>query len=214
MKRQWFGLFLIIIAIIGTWISYPHLPEQIAIHWNYKGEPNRFVDKSYGAFLIPGIMVVLYIFRIILPKIDPKKNNYPRFEGTYSWIMTGILLFFFLFQVVKIIGDLGIINSKYVIPELIGLLFIFIGNLSPKFKPNYFIGIRTPWTLANEDVWKKTHRFGGKVFVILGLLQLFVPIIPSVIQEYYVLGSIMISLALIILSSYYFFIKVSKRGSY
>src|SRR4051794_26325012 len=198
MKRHWFGLFLIIIAIMGTWISYPHLPAQIAIHWNYKGEPNRFVDKSYGAFFIPLIMVVLYIFRIIFPKIDPKKNNYPRFEGTYYWIMNGILLFFFLFQVMKIIGDLGIINFKYVIPELIGLLFIFIGNLSPKFKPNYFIGIRTPWTLANEDVWKKTHRFGGKVFVIVGILQLFVPIIPAVIQGYYVLGSILISLALII----------------
>jgi uncharacterized membrane protein len=210
MKRHWFGLFLIIIAIMGTWISYPHLPAQISIHWNYKGEPNRFVDKSYGAFLIPLIMVVLYIFRIILPKIDPKKNNYPRFEGTYYWIMNGILLFFFLFQVMKIIGDLGIINFKYVIPELIGLLFIFIGNLSPKFKPNYFIGIRTPWTLANEDVWKKTHRFGGKVFVIVGILQLFVPIIPAVIQGYYVLGSILISLALIIFSSYYFFIKISK----
>ncbi|MDR4948829.1 SdpI family protein [Neobacillus cucumis] len=207
MKRHWFGLLLIIIAIIGTWIFYPYLPEQIAIHWNYKGEPDRFVEKSYGAFLFPGIMVVLYIFRIILPKIDPNKNNYQRFEGTYYWIMNGLLLFFFLFQVMKITGDLGIINPKYVIPELIGLLFIFIGNLSPKFKPNYFIGIRTPWTLANEDVWKKTHRFGGKVFVILGILLLFVPVIPAVILGYYVLGSILICLALIIFSSYYFFIK-------
>src|SRR5690348_9207126 len=110
MKRHWFGLFLIIITIIGTSIFYPYLPEQIAIHWNYNGEPDHFVDKSYGAFLFPGIMVVLYIFRIVLPKIDPNKNNYQRFEGTYYWIMNGLLLFFFLFQVMKITGDLGIIN--------------------------------------------------------------------------------------------------------
>ncbi|MEH7333018.1 SdpI family protein [Neobacillus drentensis] len=207
MKRNWFGLFLLIIIIIGTCISYPYLPEQIAVHWNYKGVPNSFADKSFGAFLLPGIMLILYVFRILLPKIDPKKQNYQRFEGTYIWIMNGILLFLFLLQIVQITSAMGIINPAMVVPELIGLLFIFIGNLSPKFKPNYFVGIRTPWTLASEEVWKKTHRFGGKVFVILGLLMLLVPVIPTAIQVYYVISVIVVSLALITLSSYYFFIK-------
>ncbi|MDN3017085.1 SdpI family protein [Paenibacillus sp. BSR1-1] len=207
MKKNWFGLFLLIIIIIGTCISYPYLPEQIAVHWNYKGAPNSYADKSFGAFLLPGIMLVLYVFRILLPKIDPKKQNYQRFEGTYKWIMNGILLFLFLLQIVQITSAMGIINPAMVVPELIGLLFIFIGNLSPKFKPNYFVGIRTPWTLASEDVWKKTHRFGGKVFVILGLLMLLVPVIPAAIQVYYVITVIVVSLGLIMFSSYYFFIK-------
>ncbi|MBS4211205.1 MULTISPECIES: SdpI family protein [Neobacillus] len=208
MKKYWFGLFLVVITFIATWIAYPYLPEQVANHWNYKGEPNSFVHKSRGAFLLPGIMLVFYVMRILLPKIDPKKSNYQRFGSAYSWIMNGILLFLFLFQAVQITSELGIIEPQHVIPELIGLLFIFIGNLSPKFKPNYFIGIRTPWTLANEDVWRKTHRFGGKVFVVLGILMLFVPIIPAAIQVYYVAIAIIVSLALIVLSSYYFFIKV------
>jgi uncharacterized membrane protein len=109
---------------------------------------------------------------------------------------------------VQITSGLGIVNPKYVVPELVGLLFIFIGNLSPKFKPNYFVGIRTPWTLANEDVWKKTHRFGGKVFVITGLLLLLVPVVPAAIQATYALSVIILCVVLIVVSSYYFFIKL------
>ncbi|MBS4196688.1 SdpI family protein [Lederbergia citri] len=208
MKRHWFGLFLLIIVVLITCISYPYLPEQMGIHWDYKGVPNSFTNKSYAAFLFPGIMLGLYILGLLLPKIDPKKYNYKRFEGTYYWIINGIILFLFLFQIANIASSLGIINSKYAVPALIGLLFIFIGNLSPKFKPNYFIGIRTPWTLANEDVWRKTHRFGGKVFVVLGILMLLVPVIPAAIQVYYVLISIFVSLGLIVFSSYYFFVKI------
>jgi uncharacterized membrane protein len=208
MKRHWFGLCLLVIAIIGTCISYPYLPEQVAVHWNYKGVPNGFEDKRHGAFVLPGVMIAFYVLRMVLPKIDPKSNNYQRFQGTYDRLMNGILLFLFFIQVVVITSGFGKINPKYVVPELVGLLFIFIGDLSPKFKPNYFLGIRTPWTLYSEDVWKKTHRFGGKVFVILGLLLVFVPIIPVAIQAYYVILGIVISLAIIVFSSYYFFIKM------
>ncbi|MCJ8008661.1 SdpI family protein [Lederbergia wuyishanensis] len=208
MKRHWFGLIILVIIVFITCISYPFLPEQIGMHWNYKGVPDDFADKSYAAFVFPGITLGVYILGLLLPKIDPRKNNYPRFEGTYFWIINGIILFLFLFQIANIASSLGIINPKYVVPVLIGLLFIFIGNLSPKFKPNYFIGIRTPWTLANEDVWRKTHRFGGKVFVVLGILMLLVPVIPAAIQVYYVLISIFVLLGLIVFSSYYFFVKI------
>lgn len=207
MKRQWFGLFLLLLVVIGTCFSYPYLPEQVGVHWNYKGVPDQFGNKSYGVFLLPVIMLVLYLLTMILPKIDPKKSNYERFQDTYFRIMNGILFFLFLFQAAQITSSLGIVNPKYVVPELVGLLFIFIGNLSPKFKPNYFVGIRTPWTLASEEVWKKTHRFGGKVFVISGLLLLLVPVVPAGIQAYYSLAVIVICIALMVLSSYYYFIK-------
>lgn len=209
MKKHWFGLFLLALTVIGTAISYPYLPEQVGFHWNYKGVPDDFVQKSYGAIFIPAIMLALYVLTILLPKIDPKKSNYHRFQGTYYLIMNIILTFLFLLQVVQITTSLGLINPAYVVPELIGLLFILIGNFSPKFKHNYFIGIRTPWTLASEDVWKKTHRFGGKVFVILGLLMLLVPIIPAAIQAYYVIAILVVCLGGVFLSSYYFFIKNS-----
>lgn len=207
MKKHWFGLFLLVLIVIGTAISYPYLPEQVGIHWNYKGVPDDFVQKSYGSFFLPGIMLILYVFTILLPKIDPKKTNYQRFQDTYYLIMNVILSFLFLLQAVQIATSLGKLNPAHVVPELVGLLFIVIGNFSPKFKHNYFIGVRTPWTLASEDVWKKTHRFGGKVFVVLGLLMLLVPIIPAAIQAYYVISIIVVCLALIFLSSYYFFIK-------
>ncbi|MEH7097236.1 SdpI family protein [Neobacillus vireti] len=208
MKKYGFGLAIIIMSIILTFISYPYLPDRIAVHWNYKGAPDDYNQKSFGLFLLPGIMIVLYLLTSVLPKIDPKKSNFQRFQGPYFRIMNGILCFLFLIQLVQISSGLGIVNPKYVVPELVGLLFIFIGNLSPKFKPNYFVGIRTPWTLANEDVWKKTHRFGGKVFVITGLLLLLVPVVPAAIQAAYVFTIIIICLVLIVVSSYYFFIKL------
>jgi uncharacterized membrane protein len=207
MKRPWFGLLILVITVIGTFISYPYLPQQVAVHWNYKGAPDDFDQKSYGAFILPGIMILLYVLTMILPKIDPKKNNYQRFQNTYYRIMNGILLFLFLMQVVQIASSLGKVNPIYVVPELVGLLFILIGNFSPKFKHNYFIGVRTPWTLASEDVWKKTHRFAGKVFVISGIFLLLVPVIPVAIQAYYVLVVIILCLGLTVVSSYYFFVK-------
>ncbi|WP_462410696.1 SdpI family protein [Neobacillus sp. Marseille-QA0830] len=207
MKKHWFGLFMLLLTVIGTVVAYPYLPDQVAEHWNYKGAPDRYGPKPFGLFSMPLIMLILYLVTMILPKIDPKKNNYKRFEGTYYLIMNGILFFLLLFQAVKITTGLGFVNPEYVVPELVGFLFIFIGNLSPKFKHNYFVGIRTPWTLASEDVWKKTHRFGGKVFVISGILLLMVPIIPAAIQAYYVIPIIVLSIALIMLSSYYFYIK-------
>ncbi|WP_413305422.1 SdpI family protein [Bacillus sp. 1P10SD] len=207
MKKHWFGLLLLVMVLIGTGIAYPYLPQQVGAHWNYKGVPDEFVQKSYGALFLPGTMLILYILTILLPKIDPKKKNYQRFQDTYYLIMNIILSFLFLMQVVQITTSLGKINPAHVVPELVGLLFILIGNFSPKFKHNYFIGIRTPWTLASEEVWKKTHRFGGKVFVVLGLLMLIVPFIPAAIQAYYVFSIIVVCLALIFLSSYYFFIK-------
>ncbi|WP_141603955.1 SdpI family protein [Terrilactibacillus laevilacticus] len=208
MKKHWFSLLLLIFTIIVTCISYPYLPQQIAVHWNYRGIPDSFSHKSFGAFVIPVIMLVLYLVSLKLPKIDPKKKNYERFQGTYFRIINGILLFLFLIQLMQIISGLGKANPKYIIPELIGLLFIYIGNLSPKFKPNYFIGIRTPWTLANDVVWKKTHRLGGKIFVILGLLLLLVPVLPVAIQAYFTVIVILICLASIVFSSYYFSIKL------
>lgn len=207
MKKHWFGLILLALIIIGTAISYPYLPQQVGIHWNYKGVPDDFVQKSYGAIFLPGIMLILYIITILLPKIDPKKANYQRFQDTYYLIMNVILTFLFLLQVVQIATSLGKLNPAYVVPELVGLLFILIGNFSPKFKHNYFIGVRTPWTLASEDVWKKTHRFSGKVFVVAGVLLLLVPVIPAVIQPYYTLTVIIFCLGLTVLSSYYFFVK-------
>lgn len=207
MKKHWFGLILLALIIIGTAISYPYLPQQVCIHWNYKGVPDDFVQKLYGAIFLPGIMLILYIITILLPKIDPKKANYQRFQDTYYLIMNVILTFLFLLQVVQIATSLGKLNPAYVVPELVGLLFILIGNFSPKFKHNYFIGVRTPWTLASEDVWKKTHRFAGKVFVVAGVLLLLVPVIPAAIQPYYTLTVIIFCLGLTVLSSYYFFVK-------
>lgn len=205
MKRNWFGLIILLVTVIGTWVAYPYMPDRIPTHWNYEGVPHRFGPKSYAVFMLPITMVILYVFMMFLPKIDPKKNNFQKFN--YVRVTNGILFFFFLFQVMQMTSSLGIVNPKYTIPVLVGLLFIFIGNLSPKFKPNYFIGIRTPWTLANEDVWKKTHRLGGKVFVIAGILLLLVPFVPAAIQAYGMITIIFGSLALIVFASYYYFIK-------
>ncbi|RDU38879.1 hypothetical protein DRW41_04800 [Neobacillus piezotolerans] len=206
MKRNWFGIIILLATVLGTWAAYPYLPDRIPTHWNYEGVPDQFGPKSYGVFMLPGIMAALYLLNMFLPKIDPKKNNFKKFN--YIRVMNGILFFLFLFQAMQITSSMGLVNPKYTIPVMVGFLFLFIGNLSPKFKPNYFIGIRTPWTLANEDVWKKTHRLGGKVFVIAGILMLLVPFAPAAIQAYGMITIILASLVLIVFASYYYFIKL------
>ena len=116
----------------------------------------------------------------VLPKIDPKYKNYDKFSKGYNVINYSVLILLFLVNIIGIGAGLGYDIPMNSTPHiLVGLLFIVIGNYLPQCKPNYFVGIKTPWTLSNEEVWRKTHRFSGKVFVVLGvimILSIFAPV--------------------------------------
>jgi uncharacterized membrane protein len=171
-------LLIVIIAFaIGTFY-YPQFPAKIASHWGASGEANGYMGKFWGIFLMPLIMLVMLAVYLIIPLIDPLKSNIKEFRKYYNGFWVLIELFFLYIFSLTIIYNLGYtFNFTYAILPAMSALFFFIGSFLQKVKRNYFIGIRTPWTLSSDIVWDKTHKLGGRLFqisAIISLLGLFV----------------------------------------
>jgi len=172
-KTELFILIAVIISfIIGIYL-YPQMPEQMASHWNAQGNVDDYISKFWGVFLMPFVFVGLALLFIAIPKIDPLKKNIEEFRKYYD----GFIILFFMFMLLvyaqTILWNLGIeISPNIVIPIGLGLLFFYIGILFENAKRNWFIGIRTPWTLSSEKVWNKTHKIGSKMFKIAGIIVL------------------------------------------
>lgn len=159
--------------IIGIYF-YSQMPERMASHWNFRGQVNGYMSKLWGLFLMPFISLGLFLLFIAIPKIDPLKENIKKFRKYYDEFVVLVILFLFYIYFLSVLWNLGIIFSmaQLIIPAL-GILFYYCGILLENAKRNWFIGIRTPWTLSNEKVWDKTHKIGGKLFKITGIIALF-----------------------------------------
>ncbi len=127
--------------------------------------------KFWGLFLIPFIMTGFVALFAVLPRIDPYKKNYEKFQDYYEGFILLFVLFMLAIQVQIILWSIGYqISPNLTFPLLIGMLFIYIGFLLGHAEQNWFVGIRTPWTLSSKTVWKKTHEIGGKLFIIAGVI--------------------------------------------
>ncbi|AOR23788.1 SdpI family protein [Clostridium taeniosporum] len=211
-RTKIYNITLIITAFLISILLYSKLPNEMPMHWNAYGEIDNYGPKIFAAFLPPIIMIFIWGGMLFIPKIDPKKENYNKFNTSYTIITNIIVTFFFILHIVVIITSLGYDIPIYkIIPFIIGIIFILIGNYLPKSKSNFFFGIRTPWTLTNEDIWKKTHRLGGKLFVLSGLFitvsSLF---FTGNIQFIILVTAILIASIIPIIASYFYYSKNIK----
>jgi len=174
------AFILIVLLFVSAFILYPSLPEQIPLHWNINGEVDRYGSKLFGTFLMPVMTLFIELLMLYLPFIDPKKRNYEKFINVYANIRLGFVLFMSFIYGITMVASLGHpINISFIVPFAVSLLLILIGNYMGKVRQNWFVGFRFPWTLDNEEVWNKTHRFGGKMFVIagfIGMVSTFLPV--------------------------------------
>ncbi|MCW3980387.1 MAG: SdpI family protein [Candidatus Bathyarchaeota archaeon] len=166
-------LLVILLQFLVSIYFYPQMPEQIAMHWNVHGVVDGYSPKLWGLFLLPFISIGLLLLFLAIPGIDPLKNI-ERF-GKYYWGLVILLLVFMLYlNSVVISWNLGFKFGMFqVLAPAIGILFYYIGVVTENAKRNWFVGIRTPWTLSNERVWDNTHKLGGKLFKICGALAVF-----------------------------------------
>ncbi len=150
---------------------YPQMSAKMASHWNAAGEVDGYMTKFWGLFLMPIITVVMYLMFLMIPKIDPLKKNIAKFRIWFDWFVLMIIIFFFYIYILSLLFNLGhTFNMTYAMLPALGVLFIFIGQMLEHAERNWFIGIRTPWTLSSDTVWKKTHMLGGKLFKAAGVL--------------------------------------------
>lgn len=169
--RKWIPALIVVAAFVISAVVYPRLPGLVPTHWNMTGQPDQWGSRIVGTFILPTVLLVMWGLFRILPAIDPRGANYAKFGGAFEGIIVSVMLFMLGLHIVVLRASLGHqVDMARVMPFGIGILLVVIGNLLPRARPNWFVGIRTPWTLSSDRVWEKTHRFGGRLFVAAGLI--------------------------------------------
>lgn len=212
LVADWPIILIILCSIVIGIIVYPHLPERVPSHWNIKGQVDAYSSRLWGAFGIPLMTAGIYIMMVLLPLIDPRRQNYQKFTGAYQALKAVLVIFLTGLYVLIILSSLGrqIPIGSAVIGG-IGILFIVIGNYMGQFRHNYFVGIKTPWTLANEQVWQKTHRLGGRLWVFSGFLVLVAAVFSGTVGAVILGVSLVIAAVVPIVYSYLEFRKIQKN---
>lgn len=182
-------LLIIVLALSGillSWYAYDQIPmETIATHWNTLGEADGHMPKLHGLFLLPSLSIVLTIFFFIIPHLDPLKKNIAEFRKYYDGFIIVFLVFMLYIQALVITWNMGWMYNMFtaIMPGL-SLLFYYLGIMMEHSKRNWFIGIRTPWTLSSPKVWDKTHKLGSMLFKALAGYFLILVFLETWIQEY------------------------------
>ena len=210
---------IIALVIIGLQIvisagTYPFLPPIVPSHWNAAGNVDGYLPKLTNAVLIPALSLGIFLLMRILLVIGPRLSNQdPRAtQRISSLILTGILLFMLIIQSITLAIPLGVpINISFVINLLVSVLFIFIGNYLGKLQRNFWAGIRTPWTLASDIVWERTHRLGGWLFVGAGVLGIITAFIPA-LRIWGVVSLVILVSAILVIYSYIVYHQVETSG--
>ncbi len=164
---------VILLTLALTVLAYPALPDRIPSHWDVNGEVNGYMAKPWGALIVPLILLPLTALLLLLPRVDPLRRNYAAFQRYYDGFILVFAAFLLVVQLQIVLWGLGYqISPTLLFPLAIGALFIYLGFLLEHARQNWFVGIRTPWTLSSERVWAKTHARGGALFKVAGIVAL------------------------------------------
>ncbi|MFA5742859.1 MAG: DUF1648 domain-containing protein [Candidatus Paceibacterota bacterium] len=195
---------------IGIW-AYPQMPDIIASHWNERGEVNGYMPKFWGIFLTPIMSLAMFLFFSFIPKIDPMKANIEKFSKYYNSFIVSIILFLFYIYLLTMAWNFGYrFNMMYFMAPALSALFYWSGIIMENTKRNWFIGIKTPWTISNDVVWEKTHKIGGKLFKVAAGLSLL-GIFFGDLAFWFTILPVMIFSVYLIFYSYFEYQKETKK---
>ncbi len=208
------NLLIIVLLFLGTYLMLPSLPSLVPLHWNIQGQIDNYAPKDTGVWIMPVLVLVLFILFHFIPSFDPKREKYRLFQREWDIIQTGLIIFFAYMQCIILYAS--VYPELQIMPVMFtgfGALFILLGRTMSKIKQNYFIGIRVPWTLSSEDNWNKTHNFAAKCFTVAGIVVLLEAIFIR-FAPFVVFGSIMLSVFLPVMYSFLLFKKSPEKMKY
>jgi len=195
-RRELPMLAVIVGMLVASWVVWGRVGDEIPMHWNARGEIDRYGGKVEGLLLLPAITLGLWALLVGIPYADPARKNYESFAGSYA-LIRGVLVAFMAaihgFVIATALGHEIPIYS--VLPPALGVMFILLGNAMGKFRPNFFAGARTPWTLASVKSWDATHRVAGRVFIAGGVGFLLTAVIREPWFLFAVLGLFLVGAA-------------------
>ena len=197
MKQHWPRFVLVgvtLASVIVAVVLYGVMPEKMITHWGVFGQPDGWMSKFWGLAMFPLLNIFMLGMYLFVPRFEPKKENLALFRKEYDILIMWIVGFLNYIFALSLLYNLGVMfdMGRMVMPGL-GLMFLGIGSILPKAKQNYMVGIRTPWTLSSEKVWKKTHSLGGKLFMLSGAVTILAVLLPSLWGFIVAIGSILLS---------------------
>jgi uncharacterized membrane protein len=217
MKKNLVTAIVLLIAVIPfiyLALMYHSLPPQVATHFSISGKPDRFSDKSsliMFTLLLQGIAVGQYFLLINIHRIDPKKSAKLSTSAMQKIAVRIVVLLTAIMILIMYGSTHNHVSLEKVMIPLLGLFFAYLGNLMHSVKPNYFVGIRTPWTLEDEDTWRKTHQLAGKLWFAGGVIIAIVGLLLSHQHAVYILIIIMIFITLIPVIYSYKYYQAHRR---
>jgi uncharacterized membrane protein len=203
-KKEWALLAIMAAVTAAVMACYPRLPQILPMHWDINGHVNSVAPKSFiSAFFHLGIIWGLYFLLLYLPFIDPKRDRYAQFLDAYRVIRYTIITFMCCISLLVTAWSLGYkLPVEKSIPVIVAFEFIFMGNMMGKIKMNWFVGMRLPWTMEDEEVWNRTNRLTGRLFVASGLLTIISVFFPAIVTFIVLIGSVTLTTAISIIYSF------------
>ncbi len=205
------GLILVSF-LIGAYLS-PYMPEKMASHWDANGSVDGYMPKLWGLFLLPVISAILFLVYMLIPKIDPLKGNIEKFRGHFDVFILLLFVFLFYVHMLTMLWNLSYrFNFIQLLAPAFGLIIYYAGIMMENAKQNWFIGVRTPWTLSSEVVWDKTNKLAGKLFKVAGVLAAMGLIFPKY-AIFLILVPVILAAVYPIIYSYQKYQQEIKAGS-
>lgn len=209
-KSEMIVLGIIVLSFIIGIYFYPRMPAAVASHWNERGEVDGYMSKFWGLFLMPFISVGLVLLFVLIPKIDPLKANIEKFRRYFDVFVVLTVVFLLYLYLLTILWNMGLrFDMIQLLAPALGILLYYCGVLIEKAKRNWFIGIRTPWTLSSDKVWEETHKIGGRLFKVTGVVALLGVLLPDYAMLF-VLVPILLVAAYTIVYSYFEYQKEAR----
>jgi uncharacterized membrane protein len=205
------SLIAILAATLASVIVYPRLPEMAASHWNAAGQVDGYMPRFWAAFLMPIMSAGLLLLLLVLPAVDPLKANIANFRTYYNAFIALMIVFMLFIHAITLAWNLGYdgFNIGNAILPAVGLIVIFAGVMMAKAKRNFFIGIRTPWTLSNDTVWDETHKLGSKIFIGAGIVTILSAFFGEL--SFWIMFPVMMLAAFVpVVYSYFLWRRISK----
>ncbi len=193
-----------VVVSAWAWLQLP-ADAEVPIHWGPTGEPDGWAGKTVGLFLLPLVTVGIAALFWIIPVVEPRRANIEKSGKAYAAIWVAIIGLMAAIQVVVVAAALGSdLDMSLIALVGTGAVFIVIGNYLPKVRPNYMMGIRTPWTLTSDLSWDRTHRLGGRLFVLEGIVFIVLGLVRPPAQAFVVvlIGGIVVMLVFCFAYSY------------
>ena len=201
------SISLVALSFITAFYFYPMMPDKVASHWNLEGNVDGYMPRDIGVYFMPILGAVILALLYALPAIDPKKENYKKFQAEYDGMMAVIIAFMYYVYLLTLAYNTGhSFNLVQFLAPGFGILFLYVGSVLGKAKQNWFVGIRTPWTLSSEKVWDRTHALGSKLFMAAGVVALFGMVAPQMF-----IAAIAVVLAAAVATFAYSYIEYRKE---